>query len=166
MGIIETAIIGGLLVGSQVAQAREQEKAGDAAHQRYLAEERKAQTENVFKVRQSVRQARLAQAAMTNQAALSGGMGSSGLAGGLSSVGSQMAGNLSFMSDIADENTTIMSAMGQEAKHMGKAQVYGQVGQLAGTIFSGMGGFGATRNPNKASPAPITTATVNYTGRP
>jgi hypothetical protein len=132
--------LGLLAAGGAVQSAREQEKAGDAAHQRFLAEGRKAEAENVFRVRQSVRQARLAQAAMTNRAALSGGMGSSGLAGGLSSVGSQLAGNVSFMSDIADENTAILGAMGREASSMGKAQVYGQVGQLANTIFSGMTG--------------------------
>jgi hypothetical protein len=106
------------------------------------------------------------QASMVNQAALSGGMGSSGLAGGVSSVGSQLAGNISFMSDIADENTAISAAIGQEATHMGKAQVYGQVGQLAGTIFSGMGGFKSLTNPTAGTPAPISSATINYTGRP
>jgi hypothetical protein len=166
---LEFFALAAVSTAAAVASAQEQEKAGDAAHQRMLAEQRKAEVENTFKVRQAVRQARIAQASMLNQAALAGGMGSSGLAGGLSSVGSQLAGNLSFMSDIADENTAIMSAMGQEAKRMGKAQVYGQVGQLAGTIFSGMTGMspgqyvGSQLKPNRA---PITTATVNYTGRP
>jgi len=166
MGTGVELVLLGLTATAAVASAQEQEKAGDAAHQRYLAEERKAQTENVFKVRQSVRQARLMQASMINQAALSGGMGSSGLAGGVSSVGSQLAGNISFMSDIADENTAISAAIGQEAKHMGKAQVYGQVGQLASTIFSGMGGFKSLTNPTAGTSAPISSATINYTGRP
>ncbi len=148
-----------------IASASEQEKAGDAAHQRYLAEERKAQVENVFRVRQAVRQARLAQASMVNQAALSGGMGSSGLAGGLSSVGSQLAGNLSFMSDIAEENTAINTAIGAENRHLGRAQVYQQVGQLTSTIFSGMTGMspaaaaGAAMRPNAA---PISSAPIKY----
>jgi len=157
MGLAVPLLIG-VTAAATVGQMREQEKAGDAAHQRYIAEERKAQVENVFRVRQAVRQARLTQASMTNQAALSGGMGSSGLAGGLSSVGSQLAGNLSFMSDIADENTAINTAVGQEARHMGRAQVYGQVGQLASTIFSGMTGMSPGQYAGsklRTTPAPI-----------
>lgn len=124
---------------TQIAQIDQTRRAGKAARAQYQAEQRKAEVENVRSVRQQIRQARLAQASMTNQAALSGGMGSSGLAGGFSSVGSQLAGNLNYMSSIAEENTNISNFAITGAKASSNAAVWGQVGQLANTIFSAYG---------------------------
>lgn len=123
-----------------VASIDQQQKAGRAAQRQAEAERRRAEVENVYKVRQSIRQARLAQGAMTNQAALSGGIGSSGLAGGTSSIGSQLSGNLNYMSQIAEENTSIFNAAVQGARASTNAAVFGQIGQMSSTIFSGMTG--------------------------
>ena len=142
---LEIALIAGTAT-TTAASIYQQEKAASAQKRQYRAEQRKAEIENVYKVRQQIRQARLAQSAMVNQAALSGGMGGSGLAGGLSSVGSQLAGNLSYMSDIAKENTAIGGAAIDAASAQSKAAVYGQVGQLAGTIFSPYAGKKPTSN--------------------
>jgi hypothetical protein len=87
---------------------------------------------------------------MTNVAAQTGGMGSSALAGGTSSVGAQLSGNLSYMQDVAEQNTAISNAQiasagfeGQAARARGRGAVYGAIGDLAGTIFSAGGGFKA-----------------------
>ena len=163
----------GLLAISGVATASsisEQRKAGRAqeraaAEQRtaYQAEQRRAEVQNVRSVRQQIREARMAQASMTNVAAQTGGMGGSGLAGGTASVGSQMAGNLNYMSDIATQNTAISNAqiassqfMGQAARAQSRAAVYGQVGQLSSTIFGQM----YSPTPSRQSPAPVRDATV------
>ena len=84
---------------------------------------------------------------MANIAAQTGGMGSSALAGGLGSIGSQASSNLSYMSQIAEANTAIGGAQleGARAQSAGAAKiavaqsnaaVWGAVGQLSGTIFS------------------------------
>ena len=135
-----SAIGSAITIVASIAQASESRRAGKAQRAQYAAEQRKAQIENVYKARQSIRQARIAQASMTNQAALSGGIGGSGLAGGLSSVGSQLAGNLSYMSDIAEENTAISNFAITGAKAQSNAAVWGQVGKISSTIFSGMTG--------------------------
>jgi hypothetical protein len=86
-------------------------------------------------------------------------MGSSALAGGLGSVGSQAAGNLSYMSEIAEANTAIGGAQleGARASAAGAAKIaiaqsnaaaWGAVGQLSGTIFSGAGGFKSAFKPS------------------
>jgi hypothetical protein len=85
---------------------------------------------------------------MTNTAAQTGGMGSSALAGGTSSVGAQLSSNLSYMQDVARENTAISNAQiasagfeGQAARARGQAAVYGAIGDISGTIFGAKGGW-------------------------
>ncbi|CAB4161325.1 hypothetical protein UFOVP729_44 [uncultured Caudovirales phage] len=142
-----TIALGVISTAASVSQASEQRKAGKAAQRQYEAEARKSEVQNIRSVRQQIREARLAQASMTNVAAQTGAMGSSALAGGVSSVGSQLAGNLNYMQQIAKENTAIGAAAAEGAQAMSNAAVYGAVGQLGGTIFDAMGGFKALRPP-------------------
>jgi hypothetical protein len=58
-------------------------------------------------------------------------MGGSGLAGGVSSVGSQLAGNLGYMSDIATENTAITNAAASASQWQTTATIFGQIGSAA-----------------------------------
>ena len=124
-------------VGLTAYSIDQQAKAGRASQRAYEAEKRKAEIENVRKAREAVRQARIVQAQMQSQAALTGGMGSSGLAGGLASVGSQLAGNLNYMSDIASENTAIANAQMQAARASTNAAIAGQIGSFVTSAQSG-----------------------------
>jgi hypothetical protein len=108
-------------------------KAGQEQKEQFRAEQRKAEIQNIRSVRQQIREARMTQASMTNVAAQTGGMGGSGLAGGTSSVGAQLAGNLSYMSDIAKENTAISNAAISASQWQTTATIFGQIGSLAGT---------------------------------
>ena len=149
MAAVSTIALG-VMAGATVASIDQQRKAGKAqeraaAEQRtaFAAEQRRAEVQNVRSVRQQIREARMAQASMTNVAAQTGGVGGSAVAGGTASVGSQLAGNLGFMADVARENTAISNAqiassgfMAQAARAQSRAAVYGQIGQLSGTIFS------------------------------
>lgn len=139
MGILEVAAVIGAT--ASVANISEQRKAGKAAERQYAAEARKAEIQNIRSVRQQIREARLAQASMLNIGAQTGGMGGSGLAGGISSTGTQLAGNINYMQQVAAQNTAIGSAALEGAQAMSNAGVYGSIGQLSGTIFSAMGGF-------------------------
>ena len=145
-GIIASAVIG---AGSAAMQQREAKKATSAQREgqaRVLAEERKrAEVENVRKLRQQVREQRIAQASLTSQAALTGGVGGSAVAGASASAASQAAGNVSFMQDIAEINTNIGNIQMETAQRVGGAQsraaTYGAIGNLSGTIFSDLGGW-------------------------
>lgn len=125
-----------LMVGTSVAQVGEARRARKAGKEQAAAEQRRADIENVYKTRQAVRQARLAQGAMVNQAALTGGMGSTGLMGGLSSVSSQLSGNLSFMDAVARENNVIASTQNTINQANSNMQIIGAVSSTAQTIFS------------------------------
>ena len=107
-------------------------KAGQEQKEQFRAEQRKAEIQNIRSVRQQIREARMTQASMTNVAAQTGGMGGSGLAGGTSSVGAQLAGNLSYMSDIAEQNTAITNAAIAGAQAQSNATIFGSIGQAAG----------------------------------
>jgi len=106
-------------------------EAGQAQEEQYQAEARKAEVQNVRSVRQQIREARMTQASMTNVAAQTGGMGGSALAGGTSSVGAQLAGNLGYMSDIATENTAITNAAISATQWQTTATIFGQIGSAA-----------------------------------
>lgn len=148
---IETLIA--ITAVSTAASIYSTQKAGRAQQRSFEAQQRKAEIENVRQARQAVRQAALQRSAMINQAANTGGMGGSALAGGTSSVQSQLGGNLNFMASIAEENTAITNASMDAARYSSNAAVFGQVGQLAGTIFSAKGGFKELFKPT-GTPAP------------
>jgi hypothetical protein len=120
-----------IIAGAAVATAYSVYESGQAQEEQYRGEQRKAEVQNVRNVRQQIREARLTQASMTNVAAQTGGMGGSGLAGGTSSVGSQLAGNLGYMSDIATENTAITNAAISASQWQTTATIFGQVGSLS-----------------------------------
>lgn len=149
MGPVIPIIAAAATVGSAVAQQREAKKAASAQREgqaRILAEERKrAEVENVRKLRQQIREQRIAQASLTSQAALTGGVGGSAVAGASASAASQAAGNVSFMQDISEINTNIGNIQMETAQRVGSAQAsgatYGAIGNLSGTIFSDMGGW-------------------------
>jgi hypothetical protein len=126
----------GASTAATVASVDQQRQAGKRQQRAFEAEQKKAEIQNVRSVRSQIRQARLAQSQMSNVAAQTGGLFGSGLAGGTSSVASQTAGNINYMSQIAEQNTAIGQAQLGAAKAQSNAAIYGQIGSLAGTIFS------------------------------
>jgi hypothetical protein len=125
-------IMAAATVGSMV----QQRKSAKESQKQYRESQKRAEVENVYKTRQAIRAARLAQSAMVNQAALTGGIGSSGLAGGVSSVQSQLGGNLNYMATIAEHNTAITNSQISGAKAESNGAMWGQVGKLSSTIFA------------------------------
>jgi hypothetical protein len=126
--------LGYIAVGTAGASAYSSYQAGKATQRQYEAEQRRAEIQNVRNVRQQIREARLAQASMTNVAAQTGGMGGSALAGGTSSVGAQLASNVSYMADVAKENTAITSAAADAAQWQSTATIFGAVGDVASAL--------------------------------
>ena len=106
-------------------------QAGRETKKQYQAEQRRAEVQNIRNVRASIREARMAQGQMFNVAAQTGGMGGSALAGGVSSTQSQLAGNLGYMSDIAQENTAISNAAISASQWQTTATIFGAVGSAA-----------------------------------
>jgi len=138
-------IVGTLYVASQVMQVMEAKDANyqrrAAADREYQAQQKRADVQNVRSQRENIRAAKIAQAQMQNTAAQTGGMGGSALAGGLSSISSQMSSNINYTAQIAEQNTAIAQAQLAGASVTSDAEVWGAIGNIAGTIFSGGGGF-------------------------
>jgi len=138
-------ILGTIYVASQVMSVMEQKKANSqrrvAAQKEYDAAQKRADIQNVRSTRENIRAAKIAQAQMQNTAAQTGGMGGSALAGGMSSISSQVSSNINYTSQIAQQNTAIASAQLEGASVTSNAEVWGAIGNIAGTIFQGTGGF-------------------------
>jgi hypothetical protein len=83
-------------------------------------------------------------------------MGGSGLAGGVSSIGSQLGSNLGYMSEIASANTQIGAAalrysteMGNASMAASRASEYSAIAGVGATIFGAVGGFPKAPKPPK-----------------
>ena len=129
------------------------ERARQQSANQFAAESKKADIQNVRNVRQQIRQTRLAQSSMLNVGAQTGGTGGSGMAGGIASAGSQLGGNLSYMSQIATQNTAIgqaalgySSAMADASIASSKAQDYSNIASMGSSAFSTFGGPKAVAN--------------------
>lgn len=141
-------VAGGVQLVSQYQQGEEQKKANEAnlnlQRREYARQQKLAEVQNVRSIRQQLRAQRLAQSTMVNTAANKGGMGSSGLAGGMGSAASQTAGNLGMIAQQAAVNTTSgadqINTAGVIGQHQANAATWGAVGGLAGTVFGAAGG--------------------------
>lgn len=133
---------------SQSEKARNAtERARQQSANQFAAESKKADIQNVRSVRQQIRQTRLAQSSMLNVGAQTGGMGGSGLSGGTASAESQLGGNLSYMSQIATQNTAIgqaalgySSAMADASIASSRAQDASGIASLGSSAFTTFGG--------------------------
>lgn len=141
-------------------QQQAQESMAAERRTQYANEQKRAEIQNVRQIRQQIRQQRAAAASIIGRGATTGTLGSSGVQGGVSSTGSQLAGNVSYMSDIADVNTAQAESSQRFASaelSMGQAtgdyQMWGAVGSLGGTIFEKAGGYGTVfGKPEAVSP--------------
>lgn len=136
------------MVAAQREGAAATGRAQEQARQQYAAESKKSEIQNIRSVRQQIRQSRVAQSSMLNVGAQTGGMGGSALAGGMSSIGSQLGSNLGYMSEIASANTQIGAAalrysteMGNASMAASRASEYGAIAGVGSTIFGAVGGF-------------------------
>jgi hypothetical protein len=128
-------------VSAMNSAANAQRDASAAAEKRFQVSEQKAQVQNVRAVRGLIRQRRIQQASMLNQAAASGGIGGSGYAGGRSAAMAQSTGAISSMAQIANYNTQMGQYSLQESNSLAQAQIYGSMGNMFMGMFNSAGGF-------------------------
>jgi len=119
-----------------------------AQEAKYRADAQRAEIQNMRAVRQQYREQRIRAASIIGAGATGGTLGSSGVQGGVASLGSQFAGNMNYMSNIADTQTATTNASiayGQATYDAGVAQGNAAKGAamvgLGSTIFSAGGGF-------------------------
>lgn len=165
VGLAIAGAAAGAYVGSQVSQARTAKKAAGAARAAYgeqaaaatrefTANQKRADVMNVRSMRSNIRQARIMASSAQNRGFQmgGGGQGGSALAGFQSSIGSQVAGNISYTSDVASATQEANQAQLQgaqagfrnasaQAGYKADMAVANAAGSVGKTIFSDLGGF-------------------------
>ena len=152
MPAASTLAIVGLAVGAvgtlaQIDAAQDAKKAqgrmAQAQRDQAAVEARKADVMNVRTLRNAVRQARVARAAVINMGANAGTLGSSGVLGGTASIIAQRNANLGFfgqMDQLNDQVTETQVRQADASADLGGAQaqsaIGGALGVVGGTIFN------------------------------
>jgi hypothetical protein len=145
------AIVGlGLTAVSTVAQLDAAHDAKKAAGQQAQAQReqaalqgRMADVQNMRSLRASVRQARIARAAIVNVGANAGTSNSSGVLGGTASIDAQRNSNVGYFGTMQDLNEQIVGTQQRQAQAVsdageaaGNSAAWGAMGALGGTIFN------------------------------
>ena len=140
---VETIAIAALAVSSAstVYSIAEQRKAGKAQQEGQDIATAQQKSVDLANRRQQLREERIRRAQIEQAAANQGAGGSSGEAGAISALGSQMGANIASINQGQMAAEGIGNAMSAAAGHGQKAQVAQGVASLSGTIFQGAGGF-------------------------
>lgn len=151
LAIVGLGISAAGTVGQQ--QAAQEQKAAinrqTAAQKEQAAlSQRQADIANARQLRAQIRQRRIAEAAIVNAGANAGTQFSSGVQGGLASLGSQTNSNISYINETADINRQITgtqvdqaNAISDAANAQADSATYGAIGQLGGGLFNAGGGY-------------------------
>ena len=129
MGVF-TAIAATAAVASSVAQ-RKQAKAANAANR---AQQRQADIANARERRAAIRAARVARSSVESQAATSGIIGSSSVAGSMSNITSATNENISFLDQNQQLNSRASAANRQASSWAARGATFEVLGALAGKL--------------------------------
>lgn len=156
MGVAAAVVVGSAVAGGAAAAQ------GRRAQKRAAREETKvAAMENNRAIRQAQREARRARALVEAQGAVQGQLGSSSTIGVLSSLQTQLQGNLEYMDNASQLNANIMKARQKQAD-------WQFIGGLAGTVGDAAAMFGKPSGlaPTQTTTTPTQPYVPNYTTTP
>ncbi len=142
---VETIAIAALAVSSAstVYSIAEQRKAGKAQQEGQDIATAQQKSVDLANRRQQLREERIRRAQIEQAAANQGAGGSSGEAGAISALGSQVGSNIASISQGQDAAGGISAAMSKATGATQRSQVAQGVASLSGTIFQASGGFGS-----------------------
>ena len=133
-------------------------KSGKEAKKQAKEEKSRAELEQRRARLKTIREGRVKRAESLNAGASQGTMGSSGLSGGLASVGSQVGTELGFSTQVGAINDNIFKSSMKQAKFQQMGSIFGGIGQIGGAMFSNSGAisgaFGSSAAPTH-SPMPV-----------
>lgn len=135
----------------------EQRKAGKAQQEGQDIATAQQKSIDLANRRQQIREERIRRAQIEQAAANQGAGGSSGEAGAISALGSQVGSNIASISQGQKAAEGIGNAMSAAAGSTQRAQVAQGVASLSGTIFQASGGFGSIFSSDSGiNPPPAT----------
>jgi len=123
------------------ASIRQQSKAAEAQKEAAQQENNLASLENRKARIKAVREARMARAQTIAQGEASGALGSSGIAGGTSSIQSQLGSNIGFANQREAFSQNITGLQNKAITASNRANTFGAISKITGTAFNQMGGF-------------------------
>ena len=126
---------------STVYNVQQQKKAGAAQEEAQDISTAQQKSVDLANRRQQIREERIRRAQIEQAAANQGAGGSSGEAGAISAIGSQVGSNIASISQGQKAAEGIGNAMSAAAGSTQRAQVAQGVANLSGTIFQASGGF-------------------------
>lgn len=138
--IIAGAALGVTAVGT-VAQVKQQKKQTQLQQQANEFQQKQANLQMARSKRDAVREARLAYGAAQNSAANQGVSDSSGSQGGLSSISSQAADNVSFLDQYGFYSDQASALLGKANMAAGRAATAGSVAGLGMSVFNNANGI-------------------------
>lgn len=140
---VETVALAALAVASAstVYSIAEQRKAGKAQQEGQDIATAQQKSVDLANRRQQLREERIRRAQIEQAASNQGAGGSSGEAGAISALGSQMGANIASINQGQLAASGISNAMSRAAGATQRAQVAQGVANLSGTIFQASGGF-------------------------
>lgn len=146
MGPVAVVIGAVAAVGGTIMQYSAQRRAAKASRKQ---QELSTQRSN----RQAIREAQLRRAEALSAASSMGVLGGSAIAGGLSSLGSQLGSGLGYSSQMSSLSADI-------EKFQQKAAMWGAVSGMGGSLFQAGGGFGGlaesfNKKPKQAPQPPM-----------
>lgn len=166
---IETIAIAGLVLGVGAAAYNADQQRSAANKQNDALETQKkesikqaginkqiADIKNVREQRALIRRSRVQAAAIENYSANHGTSGSTGSIGAEASLSTQTTGELGYFGQVSDaqdklyaSQTAQIGAARSGASDQARIATVGAIGNLAGTVFSGAGGFKTIFGGNK-----------------
>lgn len=142
MGAVAVAALA-ITAASTAYSVDQQKKAGKAQQEGQDIASAQQKSVDLANRRQQIREERIRRAQIEQAAANQGAGGSSGEAGAISALGSQVGANIASINQGQLAASGISNAMSRAAGATQRAQVAQGVANLSGTIFQGAGGFGS-----------------------
>lgn len=124
-------------VGSAVSSQRQASEQKDASKR----QQQMAELENTRRIRQQIREQRMAAGQIANLGATTGTAQSTGVAGGIASTQSQLAGNVGFFNQMSGLQQEVASAQVNAAEAGAQGAQFAALGNLGSTIFGGVQGY-------------------------
>ena len=134
IGLVAQGVSGFLSRKEEKKGRKEQRAARELAERREQVEERRRR-------RREIRQKRIAAGQVVNNAASVGALGSSGPAGGLSSLSSQLGTSQGYASHISGLNQGITARTDAAQRHFDRAGNISAFGNFAGQAIPAIGGL-------------------------
>lgn len=139
--MVAAAVVGAGAAVVGTVQANSARKQQAKVQQQQIAEQRRQQQlQTQMQRRQSIRAAQLQRAQAMSFGQAAGGTGGSGMAGGLSSFGSQFGAGSGYATQMSGINQNLSGLSAQYASLGNKAAQGQALAGLGGTIFSMAGG--------------------------